>query len=112
MIRLLLRAAEWLDRRFPPKVVVTQESYDAMQEKLHKHNKELARLGGENLAERGRIDALEKSLAAIKDGIANGKVPTGAVKDRLRDEFVSGRGEAWAGRPQAPAAPPVVEEAR
>lgn len=101
MIRLLLRAAEWLDRRFPPKVVVTQENYDEIQAKLHKHNKELARLAGENLAERGRIDALEKSLAAIKEGIATGKVPTGpAGKDRLRDEFVRGEGEAWSGRPQ------------
>ncbi len=105
MIRLLRRAAEWLDRRFPPKVVVTQESYDEMQAKLHKHNKELARLAGENLSERGRIDALEKSLAALKDGIAKGKVPLSATeKDRLRDDFVKGEGEAW-GRAHSPVVP-------
>ena len=109
MIRALLAALTWLDRRFPPKVVVTQEAFDAIQEKEHKHSKEIARLQGEDLVVKGRIAALEKSFSALKDGIVTGKVPTGGGvdKDRLRSEFVKGEGEAWSGRPQSP----VVEAA-
>lgn len=109
--RWLVALAAWLDRRFPPKVVVTEANYAEMQEKLHRHNRELARLAGENLAERGRIDSLEKSLAALKEGIVKGVVPVApADKVRLREEFIKGEGEAW-GRPQSSSAKPVVEAA-
>ncbi len=103
--RWLVRLASWLDLHFPPKVVVTQEIFDGLQLKEHKHSEEIARLQGEDLVVKARIAALEKSLAALKDGIATGKVPTGpAGKDRLREEFVKGEGEAW-GRPQSPVVP-------
>lgn len=99
--RWLLRFAAWLDARFPPKVVVTQEIFNDMQEKIHRHNKELARLAGENLAERSRIDALEKTISALKDGISKGKIPISATeKDKMREDFIKGEGEAW-GRPQS-----------
>lgn len=109
--RWLLSIATWLDRRFPPKVVVTQENYDELQQKLHRHNKDLARLAGENLAERGRIDALEKSFSALKEGIVTGKVPALALdKAKMREDFIKGEGDAW-GRPQSSSAKPVVEAA-
>jgi hypothetical protein len=96
--RWLLRAAEWLDKRFPPKVVVTQEMYDALQAKEHRHSKELASVQGELMVLKERCGAQEKSLAALKDGIVKGQVPlSSSEKARLRDEFVRGD---W-GRPQA-----------
>lgn len=105
MIRRLMRALAWLDLRFPPKVVVTQEVFEAMSAKNHKNSKEIAALQGEQMVLRDRIAALEKSFAALKDGIVKGVVPVAAAeKSRLRDEFVKGEGEAW-GRPQSPVVP-------
>lgn len=102
MIRLLKRIADWLDRRFPPRLVVTQEAYDALLEKQHSISKradkfrdelnELAvGIGKEIKADRERISALEKSLAAMKELLAKGgatMIKTEA--DKLRDQFVKG----------------------
>ncbi len=102
MIRQLLRALAWLDARFPPKVVVTQEIFDALSTKSHNQAAAIAHLQGEDLVVKSRLLSVEKSLAALKDGISKGKVPLSASeKDRMRDEFVKGEGEAW-GRPQSP----------
>lgn len=89
--RWLVSLAAWLDKRFPPKVVVTQESYDALQEKEHRHSKELARLAGEIHVERDRVTLLEKSLAALKEGIVKGQISLNAREAaKMREEFVSG----------------------
>ncbi len=100
MIRLLLRALEWLDRRFPPKVTITREALEKLEEKVHRNSKAFDAVKDENLELGARLSAAEKSISALKDGISTGKIATGAVKDRLRDEFVRGEGEAWSGRPQ------------
>jgi hypothetical protein len=110
--RWLLRIAEYLDRRFPPKVVVTQEVFEALSAKTHKNAKEIAALQGEQMVLRDRLAGAEKSLAAVKEALTKGGSPaTAAVKDRLREDFIKGEGEAWSGRPQAPAPKPVVEAA-
>ncbi len=97
----LIALAKWLDSRFPPKVVVTKAIYDALQIKEHKHSQEIAALQGANMVLRDRVQSVEKSLVALKDGISKGNVPLSASdKDRLRSEFVRGEGDAW-GRPQA-----------
>ena len=46
MIRYFLRLAEWLDKRFPPKVTVTEESYNGLQAKEHGHSKSINEIMG------------------------------------------------------------------
>jgi hypothetical protein len=100
--RWLLRVAEELDRRFPPKVVVTQADYDGLQERVHRQSKDLAKFSGELMVERQRIGDLEKSLSALKEGVVKGDIPvTTSERARLRDDFVSGN---WTRLPQAVAA--------
>lgn len=91
LIRALLRLAEWLDKRFPPKVVVTQSMYDSMVEKQHRHGKDILMLGQESNVLRDRCFTSEKSLAALKDGIVKGQVPLSSTeKAAMRDSFIRG----------------------
>lgn len=122
MIRAILAFVAWLDRKFPPKVVVRQEDYDALTNRLHAHEKKLAgldeRIKDEQEWERiheahivvltktqnehadavrdyqVRIDALEKSLTAIKEVIANGGVPITSLsptaRAALKESFLRG----------------------
>lgn len=95
MIRSLLRLAEWLDKRFPPRVVVTQEQYDALTDRAHKHEKTLAALKMEISDLSGRCASAEKSIVAIKDALARGgSVMMRAELDKMRDRFIKGDWEA------------------
>lgn len=90
-----MRAIEWLDKRFPPKVTVTDEMFAAMQDREHRHSKEIANMSGELMVLRDRCLILEKAMAALKDGIAKGQVPLNASeKAALRDSFVKGNWES------------------
>jgi outer membrane murein-binding lipoprotein Lpp len=68
--RWLVAVAAWLDARFPPKVTVTDEVFAALQEKEHRHSKEIAKLSGDVMVMKSEIAAAEKSLAALKDFIS------------------------------------------
>ncbi len=94
--RWLVRAAAWLDARFPPKVTVTDEVFAALQEREHRHSKEIASLKGEEMVLRDRVLALEKSIAALKDFIAKGGT-TGIPEMQRRAQFIA------EGRMSAPA---------
>jgi hypothetical protein len=86
--RWLLRSAEWLDKRFPPKVTVTDEVFEALQAKEHRHSKEIATLSGEVMVVKSELRAAEKSLAALKDFIAKGGA--GGISDvQRRARFIA-----------------------
>lgn len=80
--RWLVSIAAWLDARFPPKVTVTDEVFAALQEKEHRHSKEIANLSGDIMVLKSELRAAEKSLAALKDFIAKGS--SGGVADMQR----------------------------
>lgn len=102
--RWLVAVANWLDARFPPKVVVTQALFDGLSERVHRLAKENATQAGDIMVLRERVNALEKTVAAVKDGIAKGDIGV-ALGDRakLREAFVSGTWPA-PGSPDAKAA--------
>ncbi len=100
----LVSLAAWLDRRFPPKVVVTQEVFEALQAKEHKHSKEIASLQGEVLVLKADNVAQAKSISGLKDLLSKSASP--ALSDALRRaDFIA------SGRMGAGAEPVVAENA-
>ncbi len=91
MIRALVRLFEWLDKRFPPKVTVTKESFEALIEREHQRNRGMStlRLAADTLQE--RIKSLEASMAALKDLLAKGGAVGPAKEQRRADFIASGR---------------------
>lgn len=88
MIRAALAALTWLDKRFPPRVTVTQETFDALLEREHQRAKQASshRLDLDTTKERVRV--LETAVAALKDALAKGG--TGAiVAETRRAAFVA-----------------------
>lgn len=103
--RWLVRAAAWLDKRFPPKVVVTQEQFEAIQERVHRQQQQNAKLAGELVTVTEKLAQVEKSLAALKEGIVKGEMPISTgERARLRDSFVKGE---WPSRVGLVAGGPV-----
>ena len=86
--RWLVAVAAWLDVRFPPKVTVTDEVFEALQAKEHRHSKEIATISGEVMVIKGELRAAEKSIAALKDFISKGGA--GGVGDmNRRAQFIA-----------------------
>lgn len=99
MIRWLLRCAEWLDKRFPPKVVVTQKDYEAFTDRGQRHESALGamRLSMDEL--RTEVTGVKASLAAIKEALAKGGAAVLKPEaEKLRDEFVRGEFNRGPGR--------------
>lgn len=91
MIRRLKAFADWLDKRFPPKVVLTQEDYELVKGALASVCKEVLEDGHRIKLIAERVEATEKSIAALKDLLSKGGVMAmKPEKDLLRDEFVRG----------------------
>ena len=93
--RWLLDIASWLDRRFPPKVVLTKEQYEELDAREHRQSKRIADLSGEILVCRERLGVVEKTLAAVKEAIAKGHIEVPTDKSALRDAFVKGEFERF-----------------
>ena len=72
MIRALKRLTDWLDRRFPPRLVVTVEQFDAYADRLHRVEQHFAAFREDSYAVAERVVVLEKSLTAMKDAIQFG----------------------------------------
>lgn len=69
--RWLVRLAAWLDSRFPPKVTVTDELYNALTDRVHRQDKMAASLHNRLEDALGRLLALESSK------------PSDATNDRI-----------------------------
>ena len=67
MIRALIGALSWLDKRFPPVVTVTKEAFAALQENQYRIRKDYGTLCDERKADSERISQAEKSISAIKE---------------------------------------------
>ncbi len=86
--RWLVSVAAWLDARFPPKVTVTDEVFAALQEKEHRHSKEIATISGEVMVLKSDLRAAEKSIAALKEFIAKGGT-VGISEMQRRAQFIA-----------------------
>ena len=91
MIRLLVRFAGWLDRRFPPKITVSVAWADEVGKTFQNHNGRISAVADMGYAHAKRIVDIEKSIMAIKDVLAKGEAT--AIRpesEKLRDAFVRG----------------------
>jgi hypothetical protein len=94
MIRLIKRFVDWLDARFPAKVVITERDLTEMRFALNTYKTEF-----ENYRESakeweyrtvGRIDKLVDSVNSIKDLLAKGGATVKPEADKLREAFIRG----------------------
>lgn len=91
MIRLLIAALSWLDKRFPPKVTVTKEGFDDLIAREHRRMKESTSLRIEIDTLKERMKKEEEATAAIKKVLMEATV-AGASQEKRRAAFVeSGR---------------------
>ena len=88
MIRALKRLTDWLDRRFPPRLVVTVEQFDAYADRLHRVEQHFTAFREDSYAVAERVVVLEKSLTAMKDAIQKGQIPA-VIAQQKRAEFVA-----------------------
>lgn len=91
MIRQLKLFLEWLDKRYPPRVRVTDELFQSMLELDTKRVQQMNSHAVMLDEQRARIVAIEKSLAAIKDAMVKGAGPAIAPEKRRADFVASGR---------------------
>ncbi len=91
MIRALIAALSWLDKRFPPKVTVTKETFDALLAREHARMKGATMMQGEINTLKERVTADETAIAAIKKVLMEAAT-VGAQHEKRRSAFVeSGR---------------------
>ena len=89
--RALKALAAWIDKRFPEKVVVSNEDFDSLQREQMLAKGQVRDLWETVGLLKVRITVLENGLAGVKDLLAKGGLT--AVKteaDKLRDNFVRG----------------------
>ena len=88
MIRLLKRLADWLDARFPAKVVVTARWVENIDSRLDAYNNRID-IHSQVIADyEGRIARLEKAIATMKENLVKGDITPKAEADNLRNRFV------------------------
>lgn len=91
MIKAILRLVEWLDRKFPPKLVITVEDYERLSNRIDRCAKDAGNFHDDFMLLAERVNKLDESIRAIKDILSKGGAT--AVKpesDKLRDQFVRG----------------------
>ena len=89
MIKLLLRLAQWLDSRFPAKVVVTDEMFQRLNYAIGKLEQRLIVESGISKEYQARTEKLEESISALKEAIV--KAPLIAADNRRSEFIASGR---------------------
>ena len=91
MIRALKAFADWLDRRFPPKKVVTEEIFRDFEHRLSNAIRNSSGFNNDFMAIAKRLQEAEESIRAIKELLAKGGVSAMKIEaDKLRDQFVRG----------------------
>ena len=91
MIRALIAALSWLDKRFPPKVTVTKEMFEALIEREHQRMKTATMIRMDLDTQRERIDGAEKSIHALKDLLAKSADPAVKAESRRAAFVATGR---------------------
>lgn len=91
MIRLLIGLLMWLDARFPPKVTVTKEGFDALIEREHSRMKSMTSLRLDLDTQKERIKGLETSVAAIKELLTKAAQASTVSETRRAAFIASGR---------------------
>jgi hypothetical protein len=90
MIKLLVRMAAWLDRRFPPKVTVTESNYVDLTTKMDCHDAMFQTHAHEVNTLKSRVTVLESQMAALKDAlIKSGSIAIKTEADKLRADFIA-----------------------
>lgn len=87
MIRIFIAALSWLDQRFPPKVTVTKEGFEALLDREHARMKSATSFRIDLDTQKDRIKGLETSVAAIKELLSKGGA-VGPAMEHRRAEFV------------------------
>ena len=91
MIRLLKQFADWLDRRYPPKVTVTEEVFDELRRNEHMLRKSVSSLKLEYDTMQAEFVAIRKSVDGLKDALAKGGITSIKTEaETLRTQFVEG----------------------
>lgn len=91
MIRLLKRLADWLDKRFPSRVVITEAKFSELEDRLRRCIQSTSDLNVDTNVLADRILVLEKSIAAMKETLVKGGANVLKPEaDKLRDAFVRG----------------------
>ena len=86
MIRALKAFVDWLDRRFPAKVVFTEGIFLAINKESEVSKKLFEDVFSHFKMQEARIAASEKSIAAIKDYLAK----SGTISaDKRRADFIA-----------------------
>ena len=86
MIRALVALGKWLDARFPVKVHVTLEMWDALNEDVHTLRDEFNAYKMGIIEHNAKIHGLEEAIHAIKDAIAKGPI---IAADKRRSDFIA-----------------------
>lgn len=84
MIRLIVRAAKWLDSRFPEKVTVTAENYKAL-------NEEIAVLRSQLKDNSLSLNTLINRLSVVESNAVHKEPVSIALKelDKLKSDYTS-----------------------
>jgi hypothetical protein len=88
MRKLARRFLDWLDERFPAKVTVTEEGYNQLLDMYKSTNQRSVMLEGISAAHQSRLEKLEDSISAIKEGISKQQNPV-AVEMHRRSQFIA-----------------------
>jgi hypothetical protein len=81
----------WLNDRFPPKVKVKQEDYDALRQSVGILERTVVRSSSQIDSIFAEMDSIKKSLAAIKEGVIKCEIVASiAESQKLRRDFIEG----------------------
>lgn len=90
MIKLLKQFVDWLDRRFPAKVYVSEQVFDELRRNEHLLRKNVTSLRLDHDTIAAEFAVLRKSVEALKESIAKGEVVQKAESVKLRESFIAG----------------------
>ena len=91
MILALKAFVLWLDARFPPKKVVTEEIFRDFEHRLSNAIRNSSGFNSDFMTMAKRLQEAEESIRAIKELLAKGGVSAMKIEaDKLRDQFVRG----------------------
>lgn len=91
VIHLLKRLVDWLDKRFPAKVYVSQEDLEHIKWNFQDHAKSITRLTQEMATLQAEDVALRKAMDGIRDTLVKEISPAVKAENRRAAFVASGR---------------------
>ena len=86
MIRAMKALVDWLDRRFPPRVTVTQDKFDELEKRLSRAARDAGGLHDDYRIITERLTAIEQAAAASverEDDVLSSTLKTISEQERL-----------------------------